>query len=283
MLRLITFNVRSLRRPEALDLIINFMRTHGIHCAALQETWLPGSLVEQNKGFTIIRHNADGKAGERGGVAILLDPLATEAWGRAGNATELFSRRCIGVKLRFTTKDSTQNTVCFISAYAPTSGHTDAECDAFHDTMADAVAWAAPTDILALSGSTRGGTKSLRGLAVRSTARCTRCVAQRKRHGRTVRRRAALPISHVRELLRETRALRSLRPRRRRRRQLRATVRGGCRQVPHRQHQRPMRQTPTTGLPYLRQTPHQTRGLRRRRQQWRVARARVGRCGRRHR
>ena len=152
MLRLITFNVRSLRRPEALDLIINFMRTHGIHCAALQETWLPGSLVEQNKGFTIIRHNADGKAGERGGVAILLDPLATEAWGRAGNATELFSRRCIGVKLRFTTKGSTQNTVCFISAYAPTSGHTDAECDAFHDTMADAVAWAAPTDILALSG-----------------------------------------------------------------------------------------------------------------------------------
>ena len=47
MLRLITFNVRSLRQPEALDLIINFMRTHGIHCAALQETWLAGSHVEQ--------------------------------------------------------------------------------------------------------------------------------------------------------------------------------------------------------------------------------------------
>ena len=73
MLRTITFNARSLRQPEVIELIIDYMRAHGIHCAALQETWLPGSLVEQNKGFTIVRHNADQKAGERGGVAIILD------------------------------------------------------------------------------------------------------------------------------------------------------------------------------------------------------------------
>ena len=37
-LRVITLNVRSLRRPEAYDLIINYMHSHDIHVAALQET-----------------------------------------------------------------------------------------------------------------------------------------------------------------------------------------------------------------------------------------------------
>ena len=152
MLRTITFNARSLRQPEVIELIIDYMRAHGIHCAALQETWLPGSLVEQNKGFTIVRHNADQKAGERGGVAIVLDARATSAWDRAGNAVRHFTNRIVAVKLRFVAADGTCNTVCFISAYAPTSAHADAEHDVFHDALADAVDWAAPTDILVLGG-----------------------------------------------------------------------------------------------------------------------------------
>ena len=78
-LRFLTFNVRSLRRPEAYDLLINYMRKHAIHVAAVQETWLPGTHVETNTGFTFVRHNAEGKPGNRGGVAIVLDPLATAA------------------------------------------------------------------------------------------------------------------------------------------------------------------------------------------------------------
>ena len=128
------------------------MRQHNIHVAALQETWLPGTHVEENKGFTFVRHNAEGKSGERGGVAIVLDPTATAAWGRSGNVVEHFSTRVMGVKLQFADKHGTENNVRVFSAYAPTSGHHAVAHTAFHDALADAQYWCADSDIVVNGG-----------------------------------------------------------------------------------------------------------------------------------
>ena len=151
-LRFLTFNVRSLRRPEAYDLLINYMRTHNIHVAAVQETWLPGTHVETNTGFTFVRHNAEGKPGKRGGVAIVLDPLATAAWNRAGNDVEYFSPRVMGVKLEFANDKGSNNIVRAFSAYAPTSGHDPVAHALFQDALADAHSWCAESDIVLLGG-----------------------------------------------------------------------------------------------------------------------------------
>ena len=77
MLRTISHNVRSLRQPEAIEVIIASMQANHVEAYCMQETWLGGSEVKTNKGYTIVLVNdPDAK---RRGVGIILSKAATKA------------------------------------------------------------------------------------------------------------------------------------------------------------------------------------------------------------
>jgi len=63
-------------------LVIEYMRARRVEVYCMQETWLGGSGVYCNKGYTIIYANEDGVC--RGGVGIVLSPAATRAWDATG-------------------------------------------------------------------------------------------------------------------------------------------------------------------------------------------------------
>ena len=54
VLRTVSHNVRSLRQPEAIELVIANMQASRVEAYCMQETWLGGSEVKTNKGYTII-------------------------------------------------------------------------------------------------------------------------------------------------------------------------------------------------------------------------------------
>merc|ERR1712185_463079 len=82
VLRTISHNVRSLRQPEAIEVIIASMQANHVEAYCMQETWLGGSEVKTNKGYTIVLVNEpDAK---RRGVGIILSKAATKAWDAAG-------------------------------------------------------------------------------------------------------------------------------------------------------------------------------------------------------
>ena len=57
MLRTISHNVRSLRQPEAIEVIIASMQANHVEAYCMQETWLGGSQVKTNKGYTTVLVN----------------------------------------------------------------------------------------------------------------------------------------------------------------------------------------------------------------------------------
>ena len=70
MLRTVSHNVRSLKQHEAIELVISYIRRHGVGIYCMQETWLPGSSIMSNKGHIIIFFNKDDA--HRRGVGIVL-------------------------------------------------------------------------------------------------------------------------------------------------------------------------------------------------------------------
>ena len=50
VLRTASHNARSLRQPEAIELILSYMRQHKLDIIASQETWRAGFSIENNKG-----------------------------------------------------------------------------------------------------------------------------------------------------------------------------------------------------------------------------------------
>jgi len=82
VLRTVSHNVQSLRQKEAIELVIEYMRSRKVDAYCMQETWKGGTGVYCNKGFTIIYVNEDGVC--RGGVGIVLSPAATRAWDATG-------------------------------------------------------------------------------------------------------------------------------------------------------------------------------------------------------
>ena len=78
VLRTASHNVCSLKQPEAIELVISYMRRLRLAVCCMQETWLPGSFTKDNKGHIIINNNKDGA--HRRGVGIILAPRMIKAW-----------------------------------------------------------------------------------------------------------------------------------------------------------------------------------------------------------
>ena len=120
MLRTISHNVRSLRQPEAIEIIIACMQASHVEAYCMQETWLGGSEVKTNKGYTIVLVNdPDAK---RRGVGIVLSKGATKAWDAAGRKQCTPSTRVLAIRLEYTDAKGKTVGVCLVSAYRPTSG-----------------------------------------------------------------------------------------------------------------------------------------------------------------
>ena len=148
MLRTISHNVRSLRQPEATELIIASMQANHVEAYCMQETWLGGSEVKTNKGFTIILVNdLDAK---RRGVGIILSKAATEAWDAAGRRQCSPSTRVLAIRLEYADAKGKTVGVCLISAYRPTSSAQQSELDAFDDALSEACGFAHADDIVAV-------------------------------------------------------------------------------------------------------------------------------------
>ena len=148
MLRTISHNVRSLRQPEAMEIIIASMQANHVEAYCMQETWLGGSEVKTNKGYTIVLVNdPDAK---RRGVGIILSKPATKAWDAAGRRQCTPSTRVLAIRLEYTDAKGKTVGVCLVSAYRPTSGAPQSELDAFDDALSEAYGFAHADDIVAV-------------------------------------------------------------------------------------------------------------------------------------
>ena len=148
MLRTISHNVRSLRQPEAIEIIIACMQASHVEAYCMQETWLGGSEVKTNKGYTIVLVNdPDAK---RRGVGIVLSKGATKAWDAAGRKQCTPSTRVLAIRLEYTDAKGKTVGVCLVSAYRPTSGAPQCELDAFDDALSEACGFAHADDIVAV-------------------------------------------------------------------------------------------------------------------------------------
>ena len=72
VLRTASHNARGLRRPEAIELILSYMRKRRLDVYASQETWREGFSIEDNKGYIIINNNRGGA--HRRGAGTTLAP-----------------------------------------------------------------------------------------------------------------------------------------------------------------------------------------------------------------
>ena len=97
VLRTASHNARSLRRPEAIELTLSYMRKQRLDVLASQETWREGFSIEDNKGYIIINNNRDGA--RRRGVCIILAPRLIKAWDATQRETLRRGRCCIAVAL----------------------------------------------------------------------------------------------------------------------------------------------------------------------------------------
>ncbi len=108
VLRTASHNVRSLRQPEAIELVISYMLLHRIAVLGAQETWLSGFFIKSNQGHITINNNKEGA--HRRGVAIFLAPAAVAAWDRTARALCKPCDRVLAVRLAYedaTGKDMT--------------------------------------------------------------------------------------------------------------------------------------------------------------------------------
>ena len=65
------------------------------------------------------------------GVALVLSPQATKAWGRLGQPITRFGPRILSVRLKLVDKHAHQRHITLVSAYAPHWERSQSDRDAF--------------------------------------------------------------------------------------------------------------------------------------------------------
>ena len=132
--------------------------------SCLQETWRPQDheeLCDLEGGHTFIgvgqAHNSAGRGSQ--GVGILLSPSATRAWHLAktryarSHLVNDLGPRVLAVTLTLQeTATKRAADVFLISAYAPTSAHSEDDWDAYYDSLSAALA-RCPPKAIAIIGS----------------------------------------------------------------------------------------------------------------------------------
>jgi hypothetical protein len=138
-----TQNCRGLKTDSSLTELIHVAQWRDAFASCLQETWRPQDheeLCDLEGGHTFIgvgqAHNSAGRGSQ--GVGILLSPSATRAWhlaktryGRSHLVNDL-GPRVLAVTLTLQeTATKRAADVFLISAYAPTSAHSEDDWDAY--------------------------------------------------------------------------------------------------------------------------------------------------------
>jgi len=159
-----TQNCRSLKTDAILTELIDVAQWRDAFASCLQETWRPQDheeLCDLEGGHTFIgvgqAHNSAGRGSQ--GVGILLSPSATRAWhlaktryGRSHLVNDL-GPRVLAVTLTLQeTVTKRAADVFLISAYAPTSAHSEDDWDAYYDSLSAALA-RCPPKAIAIIGS----------------------------------------------------------------------------------------------------------------------------------
>ena len=128
---IITQNVHHLTPEKEIELEERMGR-RGIYAACLQETWMEGNKQWSTPdGYAFITHTHATEYKGRG-VAIVLSPTAQRAWERAGQP--MISRlgdRILSVRLQPSTRRRCEHRITLVSAYAPHSGRSHSEREAF--------------------------------------------------------------------------------------------------------------------------------------------------------
>ena len=150
---IITQNVHHLS-PEKEAELVESMQDRGVFAACLQETWIKGNQQWSTpEGYVFITHTH--KTEYKGnGVALVLSPQATRAWGRMGQPITRHGPRILSVRLKLVDKHAHRRYVTLVSAYAPHSGRSQSDRDAFHLSLQECISACPSSDILVIGSDT---------------------------------------------------------------------------------------------------------------------------------
>ena len=143
-------NVRGLSQTKEQELVAG-MVMKGTFAAMVQETWRTGRTMEvDSRGFALIHNGLASKVCRRGslGVAIVLSPLAKRAWEQGGSKVHFFGDRIIAARLQLEGMVGKPLIIVLVSAYAPHSGSTLEEKEAFAGNLQACINICGPDEIL---------------------------------------------------------------------------------------------------------------------------------------
>jgi len=123
--RIGTWNVRSIRRPGALEDLIKCMKEYKLELVALQETRWPGSGDHVSNGYTLLYSGDDTT---RLGVGFLLGPQVKKA---VLNFNAVNNRMCM-IRLRMRLAN-----LSIVCVHAPTEDSSPQDKDSFYDNLDD--------------------------------------------------------------------------------------------------------------------------------------------------
>ena len=105
-------NVNGLEGDDKLEKLVETMIQRNVAGFCVQETWKLGNFITTIMGHTVIHHGMENKKNLKGrisvGLAVILNPVLTKAWSRAGKLPPITSNnlpnlsgRMIGVTICF--------------------------------------------------------------------------------------------------------------------------------------------------------------------------------------
>ena len=111
-MHIIVPNVNGLGGDNKLEKLVEIMIQRNVAGFCVQEPWRLGNFITSIRGHTVIYHGMENKKNLKvrisAGVAVILNPVLTKAWSRAGKIPPItsdnslnFSGRMIGVTICF--------------------------------------------------------------------------------------------------------------------------------------------------------------------------------------
>ena len=126
-INILSQNVRGIKFPEQLEMLVHAFSRRGLFAACLQETWREGSEQLLLDGVRIISIGPEKQTGRGSqGVAIALGQEGFECWKAAGfELHNNFGARLIAMRLIVSDCKNNEVGLYIISAYAPVGNDDD--------------------------------------------------------------------------------------------------------------------------------------------------------------
>lgn len=146
------WNVRSCVKQSKKEMIIKQLKQYRIQIAALSETCMFDSGVKVVGDYTMIFSGMphETKTRKAHGVAICLDPTATNTWKESGSEWEPISERI--VKVRLQCKPIHITIIAVYSPINPTTKDKGEECDKFYSDLQDTIKNVPTNDMIIIIG-----------------------------------------------------------------------------------------------------------------------------------